>query len=152
MSQDDFNPEQGTPDIGDARERVEAAVELLRREWRDGCNARSTYQVALKSVRRLIQTLPPAEAADLHGIVADLERYGDLSVEQRRATLAGIADRLKRLAPRLPRPAPVRRPAASERPAAQKSGPGENARPGSAPPRSTPLERAEAPASRPIRV
>ena len=62
MSQDDFNPEQGTPDIGDARERVEAAVELLRREWRDGCNARSTYQVALKSVRRLIQTLPPAEA------------------------------------------------------------------------------------------
>lgn len=152
MTQDDFNPEQGTPDIGDARERVEAAVELLRREWRDGCNARSTYQVALKSVRRLIQTLPPAEAAELHGIVADLERYGDLSVEQRRATLAGIADRLKRLAPRLPRPAPVRRPAASERPAAQKSGPGENARPGSAPPRSTPLERAEAPASRPIRV
>ncbi|MFN8665434.1 MAG: ATP-dependent DNA helicase RecG [Thermomicrobiales bacterium] len=152
MSQDDLSPDRGTTDASDARERIEAAVELLRREWRDGCNAGTTYQVAMQSVRRLGSTLPPAEAAELHAIVTDLERYDGLTVEQRRATLAGIADRLKRLAPRLPRRAPTPRPAAPERPPLRQPAARDR---GTAPPASrlsTSLDHADPPVSRPIRV
>jgi len=152
VSQEAFNPEHETSAANDARERIETAVELLRREWRDGCNARTTYQVALQSVRRLGGALPPAEAAELHAIVMDLEQYGGLTVEQRRATLAGIADRLKRLAPRLPRAVPVARAAAPARPAAPAPVSREAARARDATRRSLPLDRDDAPVSRPIRV
>ena len=152
MNQEISNPERGTPDARDARERVETAVEMLRREWRDGCNARNAYQAALQSVRRLGASLPPAEAAELGAIVRDLERYGGLPVDQRRAILAGIADRLKRLAPRLPRTAPEPRPGAPERPATPRTNAREPARAATAPRRSTPLDQAEPPVSRPIRV
>lgn len=152
MNQEISNPERGTPDARDARERVETAVEMLRREWRDGCNARNAYQAALQSVRRLGAALPPAEAAELGAIVRDLERYGGLPVDQRRAILAGIADRLKRLAPRLPRTAPEPRPGAPERPATPRTNAREPARAATAPRRSTPLDQAEPPVSRPIRV
>jgi ATP-dependent DNA helicase RecG len=152
VSQDDFNPDRRIPDGSDARDRVETAVEMLRREWRDGCNARNGYQVALQSVRRLGSTLPAAEAVELRAIVTDLERYGDLTIEQRRAALAGIADRLKRLAPRLPRSAPAARPAASERPAVRQAAPREKAPTVPAPRLSTPLDRDDPPVSRPIRV
>jgi ATP-dependent DNA helicase RecG len=152
VSQDDLNPERGTLIVSDARERIETAVELLRREWRDGCNAGTTYQVALQSVRRLGGALPPAEAAELHGIVMDLEHYGGLTVEQRRAALAGIADRLKRLAPRLPRSAPAPRLAPPAAKAAREPGAREKSPTAPAPRRSTPLDRDEAPVSRPIRV
>ena len=73
MSQDDPSADRGTTDASDALEGIEAAVELLRREWRDGCNAGTTYQVAMQSVRRLGSTLPPAEAAELHAIVTTIE-------------------------------------------------------------------------------
>jgi hypothetical protein len=45
--------EMTTLSPGEARSRLEMAVELLRREWRDGCSAGMAYQTALGSVRRL---------------------------------------------------------------------------------------------------
>ncbi|MCA9879891.1 MAG: ATP-dependent DNA helicase RecG, partial [Thermomicrobiales bacterium] len=150
MNQETSNPASGAADVGEARERIETAVEMLRREWRDGCHARNPYHAAMQSVRRVGAALPPAEAAELRGVVQDLEAYAGMSPEQRRARLAGIADRLKRLAARLPRPAPRPRIAAPERRVEHSVSPAEGTRP--APRHSTPLDRDTAPPSRPIRV
>jgi ATP-dependent DNA helicase RecG len=152
VSQDEITQERRIPEVNDARERIETAVEMLRREWRDGCKAGNGYQTAIQSVRRLGSALPPAEATELGSIVADLERYSELTIDERRATLARIADRLKRLAPRLPRSAPPPRPVSRPKPAARPAAPREAAPASPAPRRSTPLDREEPPASRPIRV
>ena len=87
---------------GDARARVDTAVEYLRREWRDGCQAGNTYQTALGSVRRLRDLAVSAQlAAELTAVTDDLEAYAVLPVVRRRAALQQIAAALKRLAPRL---------------------------------------------------
>ena len=125
---------------------------MLRREWRDGCNTGNGYQVALQSVRRLVNAVPPAEVTELRGIVADLERYADLAIDERRATLAGIADRLKRLAPRLPRVPAAPRPAAPARAEVRRTAPRATASAVSAPRTSVSIDQGDPPVSRPIRV
>ena len=58
---------------GDARSRLEMAVELLRREWRDGCPAGMAYQTALGSVRRLRPVAASEQIADdLSRVIDDL--------------------------------------------------------------------------------
>jgi ATP-dependent DNA helicase RecG len=47
--------EYATPAPDDARSRLEMVVELLRREWRDGCPAGMAYQTALGIVHQLRQ-------------------------------------------------------------------------------------------------
>ena len=65
---------------GDARSRLEMAVELLRREWRDGCPAGMAYQTALGSVRRLRPVAASEQIADdLSRIIEDLDAYTTLS-------------------------------------------------------------------------
>jgi NACalpha-BTF3-like transcription factor len=61
---------------GDGRARLETAVELLRREWRDGCRAGIAYRTTLGSVRRLRQIAASEQiAGDLARLIADLEAF-----------------------------------------------------------------------------
>jgi HJR/Mrr/RecB family endonuclease len=85
---------------GEARERLSGAVDLLRREWRAGCQAGMAYETAFKSVRRL-QRFAASEqvAGDLSKVIADLDAYKTLSVDGRRAALPAIASALNRLLP-----------------------------------------------------
>src|SRR5688572_18805924 len=94
---------------GDARSRLEMAVELLRREWRDGCPAGMAYQTALGSVRRLRPVAASEQIADdLRRVIDDLDAYTTLPRDRRPAALMEIATAIKRLIPevaRLERPA-----------------------------------------------
>src|SRR5215217_9013290 len=94
---------------GDARSRLETAVELLRREWRDGCPAGMAYQTALGSVRRLRPAAASEQIAnDLSRVINDLDVYSTLPRERRPAALMEIATAIKRLIPevaKLERPA-----------------------------------------------
>ena len=69
MSQDKAtsSAEQGRPIVmpGEARERLDLAIDLLRREWRGGFEAGMQYRTALGSVRRLRGLAPTDHAADL---------------------------------------------------------------------------------------
>jgi ATP-dependent DNA helicase RecG len=86
--------------VSDARARLETAVDLLRREWRDGCRAGMPYRTALGSVRRLREVAVSEQlAADLASLVADLEAYAALGREERPAALTAIAASVKRLIP-----------------------------------------------------
>ncbi len=87
---------------GEVRARLELAVELLRREWRDGCPAGMSYRTALGSVRRL-QGLAASEqvAKDLANVLTDLDGYQTLPADQRPAVLTGIAAAIKRLVPQM---------------------------------------------------
>src|SRR5829696_5197997 len=85
---------------GDARSRLEMAVELLRREWRDGCPAGMAYQTALGSVRRLRPVAATEQIADdLRRVIDDLDAYMTLPPERRPAALTEIAAAIKRLIP-----------------------------------------------------
>ena len=94
---------------GDARSRLETAVELLRREWRDGCPAGMAYQTAVGSVRRLLAAAASEQIADdMSRVIGDLDAYVTLPRERRPAALTEIAAAIKRLIPevaRLERPA-----------------------------------------------
>ena len=104
-----INAEMTTLAPGDARSRLEMAVELLRREWRDGCPAGMAYQTALGSVRRLRPAAASEQIADdLRRVIDDLDAYTTLPRERRPAALMEIATAIKRLIPevaRLDRPA-----------------------------------------------
>src|ERR671916_163610 len=135
---------------GDARSRLEMAVELLRREWRDGCPAGMAYQTALGSVRRL-QPVAASEqiAGDLSRVIGDLDAYTTLPRERRPAALKEIATAIKRLIPevaRLERPAramnvldTARRPArkTSDRPRVESGSAASQAPPAASKPRLT---------------
>ncbi|MDQ3227092.1 MAG: ATP-dependent DNA helicase RecG [Chloroflexota bacterium] len=87
---------------GEARARLELAVEFLRREWRDGWPAGMAYQTAVGSVRRL-QAIAASEqiAADLATILADLDAYQTLPPERRPAALTRIAAGIKIVIPQV---------------------------------------------------
>jgi ATP-dependent DNA helicase RecG len=94
-------PEYGAAP-GEARARLENSVDLLRREWRDGCRAGMAYDMVLGNLRRLRQLVNNEQvAADLGRVIADLETYAALTPERRRSSLPGIAEAMKRLIPRL---------------------------------------------------
>jgi len=100
---------------GEARERLETAVDYLRGEWRGGFKGGNSYQTALQSLKRLHGLLPDTRLnEDLAQRVRELEAYATLPSEQRAASLRGTADGLKRLLVKLParerapRPAPGR--------------------------------------------
>src|SRR5215210_3335331 len=89
---------------GDARSRLEMAIELLRREWRDGCSAGMAYQTALGSVRRLRPTAASEQIADdLSRVIDHLDAYTTLPRERRPAALTEIAAAIKRLIPEVAR-------------------------------------------------
>src|SRR5215216_5663103 len=80
------------------------AVELLRREWRDGCPAGMAYQTAAGSVRRLRPIAASEQiAADLSRLIDDLDAYTTLPRERRPAALTEIATSIKRLIPEVAR-------------------------------------------------
>ena len=87
---------------GEARARLESAIELLRREWRDGCRAGMAYQTALGSVRRL-QAIAASEqiAGDLASVLTELDAYQTLPADRRPAALTAVAASVKRLIPRI---------------------------------------------------
>jgi ATP-dependent DNA helicase RecG len=96
--------EMTTLSTGDARSRLEMAVELLRREWRDGCPAGMAYQTALGSVRRLRPVAATEQIADdLRRVIDDLDGYMALPPERRPAALTEIAAAIKRLIPEVAR-------------------------------------------------
>src|SRR5215207_1306258 len=98
------NPEMTTLAPGDARSRLEMAVELLRREWRDGCPAGMAYQTALGSVRRLRPVAASGQIADdLSRVIDGLDVYMALPAERRPAALTEIAAAIKRLIPEVAR-------------------------------------------------
>ena len=89
---------------GEARSRLEMAVELLRREWRAGCPAGMAYQTALGSVRRLRPVAATGQIADdLRHVIDDLDAYTTLPAERRPAALTEIAGAIKRLIPEVAR-------------------------------------------------
>jgi ATP-dependent DNA helicase RecG len=93
-------PESLAP--GDARARLENAVDLLRREWRGGFRAGNAYRTVLGSVRRLGQIAASEQtASDLSAVIADLEAYSALPAEARPAALTTIAASIKRLIPHM---------------------------------------------------
>jgi HJR/Mrr/RecB family endonuclease len=67
---------------GEAQSRLEMTVELLHREWREGCPAGMAYQTALGSVRRLRlnAALDPTESAPGR-IPVETRRYIDAERE-----------------------------------------------------------------------
>ncbi|MFT4040459.1 MAG: hypothetical protein QM692_19925, partial [Thermomicrobiales bacterium] len=147
--------------LDEARERIDSAVEALRREWRGGFQAGNPYRAAVQSLRRLGSALPEAAAGELAAIVAEMDAYTGLTVEQRKPALSGLAERLKRLAQQLPRSAPRPRPQpavapppapreAESRPATTVAAPAPPAATSAR--RSTPLDVSAEPSSRPIRV
>lgn len=88
---------------GEARERLETAVDYLRGEWRGGFKGGNAYQTALQSLRRMQGLLPDRNLNDeLSARVGELETYLTLATEQRAESLRGIANGLKRLLVRLP--------------------------------------------------
>ncbi len=96
---------------GDARARLEMAVDLLRREWRDGFPAGMAYKTALGSVRRLRGVAASEQvASDLALVIADLEAYGTLPPQHRPAALTEIATVIKRLVPQFAALAAAARP------------------------------------------
>ena len=96
--------EMTTLSPGDARSRLEMAVELLRREWRDGCPAGMAYRTALGSVRRLRPAAASEQIADdLSRVIDDLDAYTTLPPERRPAALTEIAAAIKRLIPEVAR-------------------------------------------------
>src|SRR5215217_539989 len=96
--------EMTTLSPGDARSRLEMAVELLRREWRDGCPAGMAYRTALGSVRRLRPAAASEQIADdLSRVIDDLDAYTTLPAERRPAALTEIAAAIKRLIPEVAR-------------------------------------------------
>src|SRR4051812_19869124 len=96
--------EMTTLSPGDARSRLEMAVELLRREWRDGCPAGMAYRTALGSVRRLQPAAASEQiAVDLSRVIDDLDAYTTLPSERRQAALTEIAAAIKRLIPEVAR-------------------------------------------------
>src|SRR5215211_8845921 len=99
-----INAEMTTLAPGDARSRLEMAVELLRREWRDGCPAGMAYQTALGSVRRLRPVAATEQIADdLSRVIDDLDGYMALPPDRRPAALTEIAAAIKRLIPEVAR-------------------------------------------------
>src|ERR671919_1713720 len=91
-----INAEMNTLAPGDARSRLEMAVELLRREWRDGCPAGMAYQTALGSVRRLRLVAASEQIADdLSRGINDLDAYAAIPRERRPAALMEIAAAIK---------------------------------------------------------
>src|SRR5688572_10655302 len=98
------NAEMTTLAPGAARSRLEMAVELLRREWRDGCPAGMAYQTALGSVRRLRPVAASEQIADdLSRVINDLDAYAAIPRERRPAALMEIAAAIKRLIPEVAR-------------------------------------------------
>src|SRR3954463_10095215 len=90
---------------GDTRSRLEMAVELLRREWRDGCPAGMAYRTALGSVRRLRPAAASEQIADdLNRVIDELDAYTTLPPERRPAALTEIAAAIKRLIPEVTAP------------------------------------------------
>jgi ATP-dependent DNA helicase RecG len=110
---------------GDIRARLENSVDLLRREWRDGCRASNSYATALGILKRVRHLAASEQAAtDLESVIAVLESYPSLDLDQRRAALTTTAAAVKRLIPlmaavdaqyRPPRPAPAAKPVAPRR-------------------------------------
>ena len=89
---------------GDARSRLEMAIQLLRREWSDGCPAGMAYQSAAGSVRRLRPIAASEQIADdLSRLIEDLDAYTTLPRERRPAALTEIATAIKRLIPEVAR-------------------------------------------------
>jgi hypothetical protein len=103
-------PNYATLAPGDACSWLEMAVELLRREWRNGCPAGMAYQTALGSVRRLPSVAASEQVADdLSRVINDLDVYATLPRERRPAALTEISAAIKRLIPevaRLEKPVP----------------------------------------------
>ncbi len=94
--------ERGALVPGDARARLDNSLDLLRREWRDGCPAGNAYAMALGNVRRLRHLATSEQmASDLGAVIAELERYPSLDLEPRRAALTTTAAAVKRLIPQM---------------------------------------------------
>ena len=87
---------------GDGRARLEMAVVLLRREWRDGCRAGMAFDTAAGSVRRLHEVAASEQIArDLAAVIADLDAYRSLPPDHRPTKLTEIATAIKRLIPQV---------------------------------------------------
>lgn len=72
-------------------------VELLRREYRDGCRNRSNLARILESFRLRSETLPPEEGRTLTRAVRPLLDYPDLSAGERQHRLIQVGRELARL-------------------------------------------------------
>jgi ATP-dependent DNA helicase RecG len=85
-----------------SNDHVETALDALRREWRNGFNGRAVEMLALPAIRR-VQTLAASSqaGADLVSIAGRLERYRELTIEQRKQELVDLANQIKRLSPQL---------------------------------------------------
>lgn len=81
-------------------DRVEQAVEWLRREWTANCTLSLAFGTARSQVARLKHDAVSAQAASaLDEVLARMDAYRTLSPDQRRDELPQIANRLKALKP-----------------------------------------------------
>ncbi len=108
------------PDGLSPRSRNLAArmVELLRREYRDGCRNRSDLERVLESFRLRSETLPAEEGRALTRTVRPLLGYPDLSAGERQHRLVQVGRDLARLASPPGAEAPPARTAQAARPPA----------------------------------
>ncbi|MCC6790595.1 MAG: ATP-dependent DNA helicase RecG [Thermomicrobiales bacterium] len=81
---------------------IETALDALRREWKNGFNARALEQMAIPMIGRLRDLAATQHAAnELSGILGRLERYRELPIERRKTELVELANAIKAIAPEL---------------------------------------------------
>lgn len=81
---------------------VERAIEALRLEWRAGFNGREVRGTAIPAVRTLFNLAAAGQAhSEIADIAMNLDRYFDLTIDERKKSLADIAGRLESLKPLL---------------------------------------------------
>lgn len=95
----------GRPLFDGTSDPVERAIEALRSEWRAGFNGRRVRDTAIPAVRSLAKLAATGQAhSELSEIAISLNGYFDLTIDERKKVLAGLAGQLEALKPLLRAP------------------------------------------------
>ncbi|MDP9366412.1 MAG: OB-fold nucleic acid binding domain-containing protein, partial [Chloroflexota bacterium] len=89
-------------DRGPRDDRLEGALEALRREWRDGCRAGMALRLAAANVRRLHDRAESRQAIEaVEAVERGLAAYRSLPPDRRKDELTRLAGALNALRPHL---------------------------------------------------
>jgi ATP-dependent DNA helicase RecG len=99
------SPSSNRSSLDGITDPVERAIEALRLEWRNGFNGHRVRDTAIPAVRSLVKLASAGQAhSELGEIAISLNDYFNLTVDDRKKTLAVVAGRLEALKPMLRAP------------------------------------------------